>query len=611
MELENCMDEMCTQMSSLGSSVVIGPTQLRQPALRWNDGDEEIEKEDIRKPMWEFVDPKRVYPDPNSRIQQSLEYVHVHHVYSAHQIRSLMDEPTFINEELADLLIDMPDGNWAGNLRRWEIFPFPANISNSMLNRYIVWRRIGVLNSQAMEDLGEDIQAQIKELDITDDLGNVIGHRDFSGLSKDQKRALVDGIWEIWWCGSHILKVSKRKFQPKRMYVHFIPFRVDPGSIFGIGAGESGLEVCEMLINICRAIDDALADTSGFQAMIDAGSIENKDLRIRGRKTWLWRDKGLGKKVGSTGKPIELFTVPSNLDKLLECAKFFESLIPVVTGFTEAAAGNQLGSGIRTDDMLERIWDSLEEFIKDVVGNVDRYWWKPHLRDCYHWIRTFYVNKDEFKVEADLQVQGVKGALRREITGRKAKELFKDLHQYGLPKWMDEIEFLKAISEGIGLDQELATKTVEQYVQAMDLELKQKQLMTAAGESPNSKERAHASALDTMAEIFKAGMAQGKEGGQPPPIVIPAAEQMFKMTGKMDEKTTTAFAVWATMLSQQYMQAAAATQQQAQVLSAPVPIDSPAELTPAAKEAAAQARQPAQAAPPQQPAAPPDMGAQS
>lgn len=609
MELENCMDEMCTQLSSLGSSVVIGPTQLRQPALRWNDGDEEIDKEDVRKPMWEFIDPKRVYPDPNTRFQQGLEYVHVHHVMSAHQIRSLQDDPTFINSELADLIIDMPDGNWAGNLRRWEIFPFPTNISNAMLNRYIVWRRIGVLNCQAMEDLGEDIQSHIKELEITNDEGVVIGHRDFKGLDKAQKNALIDGIWEIWWCGNHILKVSKRKFQPKRMYVHFIPFRVDPGSIFGVGAGESGLEVCEMLINICRSIDDALADTSGFQAMIDAGAIENKDLTIRGRKTWLWRDKGVGKKIGATGKPIELFTVPSNLDKLLECAKYFESLIPVVTGFTENADGKALGSGVRTDDMLERIWESLEEFIKDVVGNVDRYWWKPHLRDCYHWIKTYYDNKDEFMVEADLQVQGVKGALRREIVGRKAKELFKELHQYGLPKWMDEVEFLKAISEGMGLDQELAVKTVDQYVEAMKLELQQKILNDAPANAQKDKERAHASALDTMAEIFKAGMTQGKDG-LPPPIVIPAAEQMFKLTGKMDEKTIAAFAVWSTMLSQQYLAAASATAEQAKVLSSPVPIDGPNELTPAAKQAQQQAQQPPQGVPQPQPAQPP-QGMQS
>jgi hypothetical protein len=498
-ELENGMDEMCGTLSALGSMVTIGPVQLRQPTLRWMDGDEELEPGDELKPGWEFIDPKRVYPDPNSRNQQGLEYVHIHYVLSPHQIRSLVDDSTFINEELADLLVDLPDGNWAGNLRRWEVYPFPTNISNAMLNRYIVWRRIGVLTADAMEDLGEDVRSQNKNL------------KDWKNLDKAQRRALTDSLWEVWWCGKHIIKISKRKFQPKKMYVHFVPFRSDPGSIFGIGAGESGLEVCEMLINICRSIDDALADTSGFQAMIDAGSIENKDLRVRGRKTWLWRDKGVGKKVGAQGRPIEFFTVPSNLDKLLEAAKYFESLIPVVTGFIEMAKGADMGSGIRTDDMMEKVWDSLEEFIRDVVGNVDRYWWKPHLRDMHNWIKTYYPDyESNFKVEANLQVQGVRGALKREIVGRKMKDLFKELHQYGLPDWFDEVEAMTAIFEGMGMEEEKGVLNPKQYVERQALKMKQKEMEAEAGNAPQGKERSEIATRDGQLKAY-AGIPDSAE----------------------------------------------------------------------------------------------------
>jgi hypothetical protein len=85
---------------------------------------------------------------------------------------------------------------------------------------------------------------------------------------------------------------------------------------------------------------------------------------------------------------------------------------------------------------------------------------------------------------------------------------------------------------------------------------------------------------------------------------------MFKLTGKMDEKTIAAFAVWSTMLSQQYLAAASATAEQAKVLSSPVPIDGPNELTPAAKQAQQQAQQPPQGVPQPQPAQPP-QGMQS
>ena len=471
MELDTFLDDMCEYLSHLGSAVIFGPTQMSQPRVRWQNGAEELDEEDLQKPMWTIHDPKTVYPDPNAKRAEDLEYVFFHQVLSAHQIRTLEDDPTFIRTEMADLLDKLPGGNWAGNLKRWEVVPFPTNISNAALNRYVVWKRIGFLSGDALEVLSQE----------ADDSEGYKDLKEYKDLDDKQKRAMAESLWEIWFCDKFILKVAKRKFQPKRLPVYFVPFRRDPTSIFGIGVGEAALDVVEMLINTCRSIDDALADTSGFQAIIDAGAIENKDLRIRGRKTWIYRNKGTARKEGPMGKPVDFFTVPSNMEHLLACFKLFESMLPVVTGVTEMVTGADMGSGVRTDQMMTDVWASLEEFLRSTVGSVDRYWWRPHLRDAYQWIQRYYPNPEDFAIEADMVVSGVRGALKRELVGRKVKDFYATMHQFGLPDWFDEIELARTVAEGMGLEDEKAVLTPEQYVEKKAMQAKQKELDALSG----------------------------------------------------------------------------------------------------------------------------------
>lgn len=574
MELENLLDDICQSMSDLGAAVLYGPIKLSQPRIRWQDGSETADPADAYKAMWKFYDPRSAYPDPNAKKREELEFVHFHHVLSQHQIRNLQEDSTFIPAELAQLLIDSPDGNWSGNQKKWESLPFPANMNNSSLRRYITWMRVGFLDAEALEALGEVIPQteEYKEL------------RAFKGLDKPQRRAMVESLWEIWFCDKHVIKISKRKFQPNILPVYFIPFRRDPNSIFGIGPGEAALEVSEMLINICRSIDDALNDTAGFQVAIDAGRLENTDLHVQGRKTWLYRNKtgtAAGSGAANTGKPIEFFTVPSNLPHLMEAFKLFESMIPVVTGVNEQTVGKDLGSGVRTDNMLNDMWDSLEEFIRDVVGNVDRYFWKPHLRDLRAWIGTYHPDRASMALDADVQVQGVRGALRREIVGRKLKELYTELHQFGLPSWFDERELGKAIMEGIGIEQERAILSDKQFVQAQELKAEMDRLKQASGrDEAGEKERATTSVRDTMLNLFKAIISQDKANAN----LVPILERIYKLTGEVDPKAEVALAIWARQMAKNLEAMGDASQQEGQILQTPMKADNPLELAPGSRD---------------------------
>ena len=573
MDLESHLDDTSLFMSTYGTAVWYGPINLRRHESQKN------KRNDGRRPSWICYDPRSVYPDPNARHRHELEYVHFHHVYSQHQLRRLRNDSSFMPQGIAKLLEKVKDGNWAGNLRKWEIAPFPSNLAAAAMRRYIVWKRIGFLDAEALEALGEEVP----------DTEEYKALKSFKRLDADQRRVMVESLWEIWFCDKIVIKVAKRLFQPDTIPVYFVPFRRDPSSIFGIGPAEAALEVVEMLINIARSIDDALDDTSGFQAMIDAGRVENKDLHVQGRKTWIWRDKtGTARGGGaSTGKPVEMFTVPSNLPHLLECFKVFEAMLPVVTGVPEMVTGKDLGSGVRTDTMLNDMWESLEEFLRDVIGNVDRYFWKPHLHDIYNWMLEYYENKEELEIDAEIQVQGLRGALKREIVGRKIKEFYSEMHQFGLPDWFDEIELARAIMEGIGIEQEKAILSVDQYVEKQAMLAKKKELESRAQQAPQDeakeKERAHSSARDVMLQIFNESMRQGKDSGLTPPIIIPAVEKLFKLTGEVDEKVIAAISIYTKMLQKAYAEAAVATPEELKVIGQPVKADNPLELAPGAR----------------------------
>ena len=136
---ENNSDDMCEFMSNLGTAVAVGPIQISQPHMRWNGGQEQIDPEDKLKPMWQWYDPKEVYPDPNAKKAQQLEYVHFHHVMSPHQLRSLAkSDDTFIASEIAKLLEKLgANGNWAQNLKKWEQVPEPEQAGIGLSGRLL------------------------------------------------------------------------------------------------------------------------------------------------------------------------------------------------------------------------------------------------------------------------------------------------------------------------------------------------------------------------------------------------------------------------------------------------------------------------------------------
>lgn len=548
-ELDNVCDDMATRMTTHGSEVFYGPITISQPRLQWQSGTAVIQPSDAKKPMWLQYDMLDVFPDPRGKSVEKMEFIHFRHLYSTHQLRSLSRDASFNKAMIAKVLEENPEGTWLQETEEWEDVPARADF-------FIVWMRSGFLDAETLE---------------------LLKARNLVAIPKgEDDRILLDSLWEIWFCGDRIIKAARRNFHPEKIPAYFVPFFRDVNSPFGVGPIEALLDIQDMLLFLTRAIDDDLMDTSGYQAVVDAGAVQNTDMTPKGRKTWLARRKSNEKGDHS---PVTFFVPPSKLEALVSAMQYFESLIPVVSGIPEMTTGLDMGSGVRTNMMHNDVWNALEDFLKDVIGNVDRFFWKPFLRDTYDWLTAYAPNKAELAVDPMIVVTGVKGALKREIVGRKVQEFYLALKQNGDSLWADEIEVMKAITEGLGLD---ATKTVltpDKYVERVNMEMQRLSLKVQAEGAPEMKERAHMSARDVMLQGFKSTSPNN-------PLWLDFAEQLFETTGLASPRVYAALAVWRNTLVAYYQRLGLATPEQAAILSQPFKNESPLELEPGVRNEA-------------------------
>lgn len=562
--LDDMLDDVCGRTATDGTYFFYGPSTLSQPAMRNTGGfSKDVPAEEGKKPMWRGYEALDVFPDASAKMVAEADVFHFRHLWSKHQMRSLKRDNSFDQEALAKVLETFPQGNWSEESEEWDDLP-------SNPNRYVVWLRTGFIDADVIELLR----------------GQKLIPEPIPG-EEDNERLLVDSLWEIWFCGDIVLKASRRAFQPEQMPVMAIPFFRDVTGLMGIGVGEAAIDIQEMLINITRAIDDDLADTSGFQAVVDAGSVMNKSLEIRGRKTWITRKSG---KDEGRRPPVEFFRPPTNLQHLIACFQLFESMIPICTGIPEQVTGLDMGSGVRTNMMHNDVWSALEDFLKETVGSVDRFFWKPILRDTYEWISAYHPRKMELRVDPIIKVMGVRGALRREIVGRKAQEFIVAMKQNNDSGWINEPEIMASVIEGLGLDSQRGVLTPEQYVQRKAVEMQEERLRKQSGMDPEmllAKERAHMSARDVISNAY-----QSTEKNNP--VWLALAEQLFETTGTSNPRVQAALAIWARVQATYYQRLGLASPEEAAALQAPFTAESPLELEPGFRDEAGAAAAKAQ-----------------
>lgn len=499
--------------------------ELPQPDVKDEGWVEVTDPADERRPYYTFEPCWNLYPDPDSENVKGMTYfIHRDH-YNKSYIRGLLDDPSFDAEQVERLLKESPSGFfepqwWEGNQ------PLKQD-----RERYTIFRWYGFLND-------EDFDAM--------------------GLSpEDYKATPKEAVYEVWTCGRHTLKVKRREFQDDVLPLKMVPMDKRDGSPWGRGTSEKLFDVQDIMNSLARALHDDIRHSMGANAVVDMNAIvPGTDLSIRGRKTWPVRRTEL---TPNGGKPVEYFLVPSQQELYMRSLLEWKKIAPEIAGLPRMLMPAQMGSGVRTDGMLDAIYEGAENFIKVVIGNIDEYFLDPIVDEVYSWNMQYNPTEGihgDFKAVA----LGVRGALAREIVGKKSLELFQTMQQTGIPDVLDDFTLMRSVVRGIGLDGNEAVLSVKDYLAKKAAQMAEEKAKQAAGISDvQEKQKAEASIRDVL-------MQDVKSTDQSNPTWVPKTEALYKQLGLYNGSMRAGLAIWAKKLATDYERAGVASPEQAQEL---------------------------------------------
>lgn len=483
---------------------------------------------DERRPFYNFESIWNFYPDPDAEKVQKMNYFFLRDHETKTYMAGLLEDPTFFKDAISTLLELRPTG--AYDPMWWE----HATLTQGDRERYTLLRFYGFLYKKDFED---------------------------SDLDPDEYKADDKGaVYEIWMCDRRVIKCKKREFRPDRLPIKVIPMDKRDGSPLGRGIGEKLFDIQDMLNSLARACHDDIRHSMGANAMVDMNAVvAGTDLSIRGRKVWPVRRTELT--GGGTSKPVEYFLVPTQQDHYMASIEKWRRIAPEICGLPKTLMPEQMGSGMRTDEMLQAIFEQAETFIKVVMGNIDQHWIEPTIGEIYEWNMQYNGTPGihgDFKPVA----KGVRGAIEREVVGKRSMAFFQTMQQAGMPDVIDEWTLLRAVMRGIGLDGKQAVLTTEGYIAKLQARAKQKAMDTAAGrDEKEAGERRESSIRDVLLQDTKTTPDTN-------PTWVGKTEALYKSMGLMNGRLAAGLAIWAKKLALDYERAGAANPQESQALTA-------------------------------------------
>ncbi len=577
MEWDEMRHDCAFQLGLYGTAFFFGPIKADDARLLWDDETGEWTKDPCPEDKWNctwknlrfwdvFLDPEGIRQD-----LKDCEFFFVKHLMTKHQLRQLARDPSFDKDAIEQVLEDVADA-FVGSgpaAMSYEIYDphsdsIVSAVGRTFQDRYAIWMRVGVLGKEELEKLPDQY------------------HKVFE---KNGKISHLEGaIFETWFCGDTIMRMKAREFQPDKLPLIVVPLEVMDGSPYGRGWAEMIEAVQRSQNSLARSMEDTLRHASGYQAVVDLAQIPvGTDLSIRGRKTWLTRSL-----EGHKSNPVDFQIIPTNQADMIAALEFWEKMVPIVTSMPRMNP-QDLGSGVRTEGMQEAQLSAMETFIKLTIGNLDRYFIKPIIKDLFLWNKVY----DEEHLLTGIYrpvATGVLGAIRREIVGRKAAALMDDLSKIGSGDAIDDFELLRMRTQGLGMDGTRLVLSPDALVHKRAAAAQQERLKamaTARGTSEGEdRVRAETSVRDALVS------AMGNIPDPNNPVWAPAMMKLYESVGEVDSTIATALAVWSRKVALDFQRIGAANPQEVATLSQGFVTTNPAEVAPGPERDAAAKGQP-------------------
>lgn len=489
----------------------------------------------MQVPKVKFLRVWDVYPDPDAAKKDDLGYVTIRHIMTKQQIRELGSADGFDADQIDAFLEENPSGTWTSE--HWET----ALGWGRKEDRYIVFERWGYLDKTDQKKWNLD--------------------------------APTNGIVQTWSAKGYLFKLKPSEFYDRPPF-NFVPWSKRDGNLWAKGVPESMEDLQIILNSLMRAMQDNLAMTSGPNVVVDENSIvPGTKKEIVPRKIWPVRINELS----GSKKPIDFFMIPSNINECMSAFQAFKAMIPESTGMPMLESPADAGSGMRTEGMMRMYYAAAEYFIKNVIGNVDKYLFEQVLTDLYEWF--MYYDKDP-SIKGDFKPipLGVRGAMRREIIAQKAKELSVLLQN---PEWQElanNPKLLLEILAGMGFDPDDALLTPDELAAKQQAMAMKTQMQASASENtPGAKLKAETSHRDALLQLATSIPDTN-------PAWAPAIAQAYEGMNAATPALYAALSMWVAKIAADYAAAMPAQAQNASLLAQGFAPQKPEDLDPDYRE---------------------------
>ena len=359
-ELRKAIFEMCL----LGTGVMKGPFNVDKTLHKWVDG--VYTPETVRTARSNMTSIWNMYTDPNATCNDDLEWAIERHKMHHGQLRGLKERPHFSKEAIDRVL--SKNGNYTRKSFEHTLDENPT-VTESEHRLY-----------EVLEFWGYVSKEYLKEFNIST-----------KGIKSDMVQV------NVWISGNEVLRVVVNPFLPQRIPYYFVPYEVDPYTIWGTGVPESMEDTQALMNGFMRLAVDNLALSGNLVFDVDDSMlVPGQDMTIAPGQIFRRQAGGAGQAIHGISFPN---TAPSNLDMYRQVRQMADES----TGIPSFAHG-QMGvqSPTRTASGMSMLLNNASLNIKTVIRNIDDYLLKPWGEGYYRWNMQF---NDRVDIKGDLEIK--------------------------------------------------------------------------------------------------------------------------------------------------------------------------------------------------------------
>ena len=410
------------EMALFGTGIMKGPFAVDKEYPNWN---EEGNYEPLIKtvPKTSNVSIWNMYPDPDAKNMDEVQYVIERHKMSRSELRNLKSRPFFRSNAL-DNAIEIGESY---DRKYWEE-AMVDNETHSTINRYEVFEFWGYVDTDVLKDNDIDIPVEMRNLE----------------------QVSVN----IWICNDQVIRMVMNPFKPVRIPYYAVPYELNPYSFFGVGIAENMDDTQTLMNGFMRmAIDNAALSGNLIIEVDETNLVPGQDLAVYPGK--VFRRQG-----GAPGQALFGTKFPNVAGENMQLFDKARVLADESTGFPSFAHGQTGVQGVgRTASGISMLMSAANGSIRNVVKNVDDYLLAPLGKAFFSFNMQFDFNP-EIRGDLEIKAQGTESLMANEVRSQRLMQFLGVVSNPVLAPFAKMDYIVREIAKSMDLDPDKLTNSL-------------------------------------------------------------------------------------------------------------------------------------------------------